>query len=277
MRTTTYQLCIAAIASAIALTACGDDAGDPDAAATIDSGTTTDASQLDADCQCIDAGTAVDASAFDARTYDAQTFDAIAPDATPPDATPPDAMPPDAMVPAFCGDGTCNEGECNSCFSDCPDGCFCPHDECTEGVALDALCGECTTQICAADPFCCETSWDGLCVNEVETICNKQCPSVCGDFVCDADEDCASCPGDCGVCQICGDGMCVGSECSTCPDDCPLGCDCPHDECTTGDALDVGCSQCVADVCAADPFCCQTAWDSLCTGAVPSICGITCP
>jgi hypothetical protein len=273
----------------LAASACSDGDDDPDANVQIDSGSTDDASTVDGapvDAPTMDAR-ATDALAYDAQTYDgpfpdafpidATVPDAAFPDAFPPDAMLPDAMPPDAMVPAFCGDGTCNEGECNSCFADCPDGCFCPHDECTEGVALDALCGECTTQICAVDSFCCQTAWDGACVNEVETVCNKQCPSVCGDFVCDVDEDCSTCENDCGVCQVCGDNQCVGAECSTCPADCPNGCNCPHDECTEGAALDEGCSACVEDICAQDPFCCQTAWDGLCVSEVSTICGNTCP
>jgi hypothetical protein len=50
---------------------------------------------------------------------------------------------------------------------------------------------------------------------------------VCGDFVCEADESCATCAADCGRCplppptDVCGDGWCGAQEsCSTCPWDC---------------------------------------------------------
>jgi hypothetical protein len=33
---------------------------------------------------------------------------------------------------------------------------------------------------------------------------------------------------------------------------------------------------CCAEVCAVDPFCCQTSWDALCVGQVGSVCGINC-
>lgn len=46
----------------------------------------------------------------------------------------------------------------------------------------------------------------------------------CGDGVCDANEDCASCPEDCGQCTApsqCGNGVCeVDEDCDICPQDC---------------------------------------------------------
>jgi acid phosphatase type 7 len=45
-------------------------------------------------------------------------------------------------------------------------------------------------------------------------------PKNCGNAVCDADETCQNCEGDCGSCA-CGDGTCADSElCGTCPEDC---------------------------------------------------------
>jgi uncharacterized protein YkwD len=44
---------------------------------------------------------------------------------------------------------------------------------------------------------------------------------MCGDAVCDAGEDCASCPGDCGACATCNNGVCeMGEACDNCPADC---------------------------------------------------------
>lgn len=47
-------------------------------------------------------------------------------------------------------------------------------------------------------------------------------PPECGDGYCNGDEDCHSCPQDCGNClPECGDGTCNGNEtCATCPHDC---------------------------------------------------------
>jgi len=44
----------------------------------------------------------------------------------------------------------------------------------------------------------------------------------CGNGICDPDENCSTCPEDCGICpSICGDGQCSGSEDPlNCPDDC---------------------------------------------------------
>src|SRR4029453_8138066 len=31
----------------------------------------------------------------------------------------------------------------------------------------------CCAQVCAADPFCCETAWDGICVGEALSMCGN--------------------------------------------------------------------------------------------------------
>lgn len=40
---------------------------------------------------------------------------------------------------------------------------------------------------------------------------------------------------------------------------------CEHSECSEGGKLDATCSTCAASVCDADRYCCDTAWDDLCT------------
>lgn len=55
-----------------------------------------------------------------------------------------------------------------------PDG-SCAHPVCTSGSALSAGCSWCAAQVCAVDPYCCSTSWDGLCVGEAGSIC-AACP-----------------------------------------------------------------------------------------------------
>lgn len=47
---------------------------------------------------------------------------------------------------------------------------------------------------------------------------------------------------------------------------------CDHSECTAGGALDTSCNSCTAAVCAADAFCCTTAWDSLCVTKAQQLC-----
>ncbi len=77
-------------------------------------------------------------------------------------------------------DGTCvNEVrtvgknlKCNATFT-------CAHSMCVAGVKLtggcDAAGSNCATAVCAKDPFCCSTSWDGLCVGEVSSVCGLAC------------------------------------------------------------------------------------------------------
>jgi hypothetical protein len=59
------------------------------------------------------------------------------------------------------------------------------------------------------------------------------------------------------------------------PTEASTGCD--HGVCSTGDALSGSCDACAAQVCAADTFCCDTSWDSICVSEVPTYCGTTCP
>jgi hypothetical protein len=114
------------------------------------------------------------------------------------------------------------------------------HDACTKGAALDPSCSPCVEKICADDAYCCTNEWDAICVKQVQT--------VCGDASCQADG------GDTGA---------------------PA---CAHDKCVTGGKLSADCADpCVAKICAADPYCCNTAWDSYCVNAVEPICGATCP
>lgn len=50
---------------------------------------------------------------------------------------------------------------------------------------------------------------------------------------------------------------------------------CVHPVTSTGAKLTTTCSACAGKVCAADPYCCNTYWDSLCVNAVPRLCGTT--
>jgi hypothetical protein len=88
-----------------------------------------------------------------------------------------------------CGDAVCDvaAGECDStdinCVFDCQlfdpvcpgggGGTFTCHDVCTTGDAQDASCGQCQSDVCAADSLCCDPSngWDATCVQEVNTYC----------------------------------------------------------------------------------------------------------
>lgn len=88
----------------------------------------------------------------------------------------------------------------------------------------------------------------------------------CGNDVCDAPEDCASCESDCGACPRCGDATCNGAEtCATCAIDCGACCGnaiCdPTETCATC-AADCGpCVRCGDGACNGDESCATCAGD----------------
>ncbi len=105
---------------------------------------------------------------------------------------------PEDCGSCVCGDGACSPGECATCIADCPEGCYCG-DLCQVSPAHDPSCGNCDEEICAVDPYCCEVEWDGACVGEAESVCGKDCPAFCGDYVCEGEENEDNCPEDCGA------------------------------------------------------------------------------
>jgi len=144
-----------------------------------------------------------------------------------------------------CGDDGCG-GNC----ADCPEGQFCSW----EGLCMEGGggceespvpgCGGCAceTCVCNLDPFCCESSWDSLCVEECLYDCGGcgDAPETCGNGICAADdgENCGTCDKDCGclggeVCMFdtCCKPACAGKECGddgcggTCGE-CDVGCSC---------------------------------------------------
>jgi len=113
----------------------------------------------------------------------------------------------------------------------------CAHDKCASGGALTSSCNSVVSAVCASDPYCCNTAWDSICVSEGRTIGKSlKCSEATGT--------------------------------------------CAHNMCSTGAALANSCdsakSNCVATICASDPYCCSTSWDSVCVGEVASMCGKNC-
>ncbi len=137
----------------------------------------------------------------------------------------------------------CNNGLDDNCNGQTDENCSggpCAHDKCLTGVALTSGCGgdPCVTQVCASDPFCCSNTWDNFCVGEVRTYC--------GSLKCDEAKG-----------------------------------NCPHTLCTTGSTpFTSGCdsakANCVSQICAADSFCCDYFWDSICVGEVVDVCNKNC-
>jgi hypothetical protein len=132
---------------------------------------------------------------------------------------------PESSCFGRCGESTPGGCSCapdceasGNCCSDFADECVipeCAHDICSTGVALAPKCqdtanfpGEaCVQTICDQDQFCCESEWDDACVNQVDEVCNLQCPAqqeccrlcqagqACGDTCIPADAVCNSPPG----------------------------------------------------------------------------------
>jgi hypothetical protein len=121
----------------------------------------------------------------------------------------------------------CFDGLDNDCDGTVDNGCGCAHDVCVAGVAMANGCSPCVTSICAADPFCCSNSWDGLCVSEASSICLIACQGSCTHSPCVAAEaliqgcdaaGCVSsiCATDPFCCSTSWDGICVGEVGSIC-------------------------------------------------------------
>jgi hypothetical protein len=96
---------------------------------------------------------------------------------------------------------------------------------------------------------------NGTCTHDVQTVgdaLTNSC-SPCADTVCQADPFCCDTANDPGA----WDQLCIDQATQLCAS-------CAHDACTVGDKLDPSCNTCVTSVCGADPFCCQSTWDSVC-------------
>jgi hypothetical protein len=146
-----------------------------------------------------------------------------------------------------CGDDGCG-GDCGPC----PAGQACDQGVCAGGglgcvESNEPGCGGCACEacVCDLDAFCCDTSWDNLCVSECTDQCGG-CEPVqgCGDGVCEAgeDEDCTTCPSDCACAlgDVCVEGACCTQECD--------GKECGADGCG-GTCGNCGAGYCWEDMC----------------------------
>lgn len=199
-----------------------------------------------------------------------------------------------------CGNGICEVGEDSlNCHQDCESngsagpggsggGGTCDHPACDTGNTLDPSCDPCAATVCASDDYCCNTAWDGQCVDEADEMCGP----CCGNGECNNSEGCNSCEDDCGAC--------------------PVMPTCPHSACFVGDALDpmdcrdpcadevcaqmggccggpnyggdcqtlatmlCGADPCITDVCAAMPACCTNGWTQACVDQAKTTCNTQC-
>ena len=165
---------------------------------------------------------------------------------------------------------------------------------CSGGDDLGCDCQECEEIVCGVDDFCCELGWDGTCDNLATQLCTcctegctpegdadgdgvpngeDNCPADRNSDQSDVDGDgvgdvCDNCPDDFNPSQADVDGDGIGNPCDDCPsDDCEV-CNC----CNGQAALGCDCQPCEDLVCAGDPFCCDTLWDTLCNNAAMELC-----
>jgi hypothetical protein len=162
----------------------------------------------------------------------------------------------------------------------------CGHDVCATGGAIAGTCNQCVANVCAVDPYCCTTAWDSICVGEVGTYCephycqascvSEHSPCATGSPLDGASSPCAGsvCAHDPYCCTTAWDSICTSEVSSYCGFSC--GNTCAHSECATGGSLATGCDFCTSDVCAHDPYCCTTAWDSICVSEVATYCSYSC-
>jgi hypothetical protein len=270
----------------------------------------------------------------------------------------------------ICGSGcdvSCPAGadsEQEACGEDTNGGCNAPPTSgstcCIANGGLGCDDPVCQDTVCAADPFCCTTAWDGICAGAAATLCGDLCSAaaayepitpgtpMCGTFWADGsfrdtdwysfslsapanvtlsvnalipvtiallDSNCPpqifviaglnTCPSEVTWCLDAGDytafvapGVFNGVPCGsgdannyvatlTVGDSCvPLACGSPSagDCCTAQATPYCNDAECCDAVCAADPFCCTTAWDGLCAQSAQilcavceSACDVTCP
>ena len=78
---------------------------------------------------------------------------------------------------ASCCDNSWDAGCVAEAEALCATGCDCEHPVCETGDALEADCDPCAAAICESDGYCCDQGWDGICRDEVATICGIVCPS----------------------------------------------------------------------------------------------------
>jgi hypothetical protein len=138
---------------------------------------------------------------------------------------------------------------------------------------------ECCQLVCSADPFCCQVQWDDLCADAGYVWCVASCGGpLAGDCLAPgtdpACDDPACCDAICSIdafcCEQLWDELCAEAAVEICLLSCggSLSGDClqPHANPSCNDV------ECCEEVCAADAFCCQQAWDELCAAMAWDLC-----
>ncbi|MHC5026856.1 MAG: hypothetical protein ACYTGR_08885 [Planctomycetota bacterium] len=139
----------------------------------------------------------------------------------------------------------------------------------------------CQALICAADPFCCDTSWDQICANAAIDQCAVCAPDPCEDpdagscFQANGTPGCDNstcceiiCLDDPFCCSTEWDAVCAAAAAQVCGN-----CGIPSGSCYQ-DNGSPGCdnADCCIEVCALDPICCEAGWDIICADHAIQLC-----
>jgi len=175
-----------------------------------------------------------------------------------------------------------------TCPADAQGACCNPHGTagCNDSTCCDA--------VCATDPYCCETSWDSICVNHAQELCDCPGPQGCGEA--DAGNCCAfggngtpgcSDPDCCELicdaadpfcCEVQWDAECAMLAQLVCNDCPPAVCNPEAPDCCEDQSplVDPGCNDpdCCGLICEMDPFCCTVVWDGICVNEANIYCAV---
>ena len=138
--------------------------------------------------------------------------------------------------------------------------------------------GTCGTVLCNAG-----AGWDGPTgigtPNGAVLGGGTTCTPACSGKTC-GDDGCGGTCGSCGTGETCSAGVCMGggtgSGSGSGSGTTGGGDTCSHPVCSTGADLVDTCDTCASEICAADSYCCTTAWDSTCVGEVTTVCHESC-
>lgn len=181
------------------------------------------------------------------------------------------------------------------------------HSACEAGEPLVRACSLCVQQVCDVQPECCSEAWDANCVKSAGRVpvcdcaapaggaggsggasggsagaaagsgpvtCHDSCevgtkldPScgTCAASVCEIDDFCCTEEWDEFCIKTAASGAADGCTCTPTADTC-------HSPCDEGDALNVECDPCVAEVCSTFGECCTNSWGAYCTEAAKEVC-----
>ena len=145
----------------------------------------------------------------------------------------------------------------------------------------------CTAAVCDQDAFCCDATWDDLCAEQAQDLCDicqagggggggsdSDCCGA-GDGVGCSEPACAAvvCDQDAFCCDAAWDEICASEAQELC-EVCQGGGPAPTNDCCATSPT-AGCADggCQSAVCAQDPFCCDPQWDFICAQEAADLCG----